>query len=295
MTKKQIKQRQTELKKEIAAAKKDIKKDIKAYNASAKKVVDTAHDCSSAQQKYSAKSNAKNSKKLTLAQTKIATQYKDYATIGNTLAANIATVDANYTELAALSKGKKAAKVVSEATTYVAECNASVADIQQGVAKMVAVKGADGNIQQPATYNRAATVPTRELADIEASLKTAKKAMKGYLAQYQACETEVLAAADAYKKAQSAYADKANAGHTKKFVNAQTNLSVEYKEYVSLKNTVAATLATAQADYNDLIALAKDKKAAKLAVEAETYVAECNSIIGGVDAAIAQAVVVKTA
>ena len=286
MTKKQIKQRQAELKKEIAATKKDIKKDIKAYNASAKKVVGTAQDCSAAQQKFSAKANAKNSKKLTLAQTKIATEYKDYAALGNNIAANIAAVDANYAELASYSRGKKAAKVAAEATSYVTECNASIADVQTEVAKTVAVKGADGTIQQPTTYTRAAVAPTRELAEVEESLKAAKKAMKGYLAQYQGCEEDVIAAAEAYKKAQA---------KGKKLVNAQTNLSVEYKEYVTLKNTVAATLATIQADYADIIAYAKEKKAAKLAVEAETYVAECKTIINGVDTAIAQAVVVKTA
>ena len=286
MTKKQIKQRQAELKKEIAAVKKDIKKDIKAYGASAKKVVVTAKDCGVAQNKFAEKASAKNSKKLTLAQTKIATEYKDYAAIGGNIAANIATVDANYAELASYSRGKKAAKIAAEATAYVTEWNASVADVQAEVAKTVAVKGADGTIQQPATYTRAAVAPTRELAEVEASLKAAKKAMKGYLALYQGCEDDVIAAAEAYKKAQA---------KGKKLVNAQTNLSVEYKEYATLKNTVAATLATIQADYADIIAYAKEKKAAKLAVEAETYIAECKTIINGVDTAIASAVVVKNA
>ena len=303
MTKKQIKQRKADLKKAIATAKKDIKKESKQYNAAAKKVIDTAHECSNAQEKFAVKQTSKNSKRLTLAQTQIAAQYKDYAAAGNQLAANIATVDASYAELASLTKGRKANKIYAERSAYVAGCHSAVADRQQEVSKMVAVKGADGTIQQPVAFTDStlanvvsqAALPTRTVTEIEVSLKGAKKDMKDYLKQYQACENEVLSAVEFYKKVQAAYTNKANNANAKKLVAAKTDLSVEYKEYLALKEKVAATLAIADADYNDLIALTKASKQARVAAEAEAYVAECSAIIESVDTAISSAVVVKAA
>jgi len=301
MTKKQAKQRKAELKKTIAATKKDIKKDTKKFNAAAKKVIDTAHECGNAQEKYAVKQSSKNSKKLTLAQTQIAAQYKDYAAAGNQLASNIATVDASYAELATLNKGRKANKIVTERSAYVAECHSAVADVQQEVSKMVAVKSADGTIQQPVAFtastlaaaSAAPVLPTRTVTEIEESLKAAKKALKDQLKRYQACEANVLAAVEAYKKAQAAYTNKANNGNAKKLAAAKTDLSVEYKEYVALKDKTAATLAVAEADYKDLVALTKVSKQAKVASEAEAYTAECKAIVGAVDANIAANVVVR--
>lgn len=301
MNKKETKQRVTELNKIIAATKKEVKKELKQYNASAKKVIDVAHECSDAQHAYNEKATGKNQKKLQNAQTAVAAQYKDYAAIGAKLSASLSAISASYSEIAAISKAKKSAQALAECRDYIDECTAAVADVQQEVAKMVAVKGADGTIQQPSIVESSAFVPaapalpTRTVSEIEASIKNAKKEFKTAIKQYQRCEKKVVTATEGYKAAQAAYENKNSSKNAKKFDNAKATLSSEYKEYAVLKAGIAQTLETVKADYNDLALLNKPKRAGKYAAECSAYINECNAAVAVVDEAIAKVVVVKAA